>query len=370
VHSCLLVDDRDHALAFPCGDLRIALCADCGFIFNQAFDPADSRYSPDYEETQAYSPHFQEFLTHLAKRWVTRYHLEGARVVEIGCGKAEFLVELVRHGVAEAVGIDPGVHADRIPREVRDRVHLIPGFFPREMPDIDAEAVVCRHTLEHIGPVADFMADVRRSLGERTDTVVLFELPDTLRVLREAAFWDVYYEHCSYFTPGSLARLFRMTGFEVLDLSMAYDDQYLLIEARPSGKAPGMLAHPREEAVSSLTDLVGLFQSVESELVRTWSREIDRVAARGGRIAIWGAGSKGVAFLKALGDRADAIECAVDINPFKHGKFMAGTGHRIVPPTHLKELEPQLVVAMNPVYLDEIQRELDELEVPARLEAL
>ena len=44
--------------------------------------------------------------------------------------------------------------------------------------------------------------------------MVFFELPDTERVLTEAAFWDIYYEHCSYFTPGSLARLFRRTGFE------------------------------------------------------------------------------------------------------------------------------------------------------------
>jgi len=369
VHSCLLVDDVATAREFPRGDLRIARCTDCGFIFNQAFDPGNSSYSPDYEETQAYSPHFQSFLSALAERWVSRYALAGGRVVEIGCGKAEFLAELVRHGVAEAVGIDPGVHGERVPADVRDRVSLIPGFFPQQMPVIDADAVVCRHTLEHIGPVADFMRDVRKALGEQTDTVVLFELPDTLRVLREAAFWDVYYEHCSYFTPGSLARLFRRTGFEVLDLSMAYDDQYLLIEARPSD-TPSAAPRPLEEDVSALAAAVASFREAEAELVRAWSDEVASVAGRGGRTAIWGSGSKGVAFLAALGGRADAIGCAVDINPFKHGKFMAGTAHPIVPPNYLKDYQPDLVVAMNSVYVDEIRRDLDELDVSTRLEAL
>ena len=84
------------------------------------------------------------------------------------------------------------------------------------------------------------MAQVRAAIGDRTDTVVLFELPDVLRVLRDAAFWDVYYEHCSYFSPGSLARLFRLTGFEVLRLEMDYDDQYILLEAKPvPAGAPG-----------------------------------------------------------------------------------------------------------------------------------
>src|SRR3712207_6943984 len=41
-----------------------------------------------------------------------------------------------------------------------------------------------------------------RSVGERPHTVVAIEVPDTLRVLTEGAFWDLYYEHCSYFTPG------------------------------------------------------------------------------------------------------------------------------------------------------------------------
>ncbi|HET7325935.1 MAG TPA: class I SAM-dependent methyltransferase [Nocardioidaceae bacterium] len=370
VHSCLLLDDAGEARDFPRGDLRLAICHTCGFVFNEAYDSARSRYSPDYEETQAYSAHFQGFLTELAARWVDRYGLRGGRVVEIGCGKAEFLVELVEHGVSEGIALDPGVHPERIPAHVRDRITVVQGFFPQDLADLDADAVVCRHTLEHIGPVGEFMREIRRAIGERTDTVVLFELPDTLRVLREAAFWDLYYEHCSYFTLGSLARLFRRTGFEVLDLSMAYDDQYLLIEARPITDADAVEPHPYEDDLGSTQQAVRSFQDAESALVRRWSEEVEAVSARGGRTAIWGSGSKGVAFLAALGDRSAAVGCAVDINPHKHGRFMAGTAHPIVAPAHLQQYAPELVVAMNPVYVDEIQRDLDDLGVSTNLKAL
>ncbi len=44
---------------------------------------------------------------------------------------------------------------------------------------------------------------------------LVFETPDAKRVLKEAAFWDIYYEHCSYFSPGAHARVFRQEGFDV-----------------------------------------------------------------------------------------------------------------------------------------------------------
>ena len=69
--------------------------------------------------------------------------------------------------------------------------------------------MLCRHTLEHIAPTGRFLRTIRNVIGDRSDTVVLFELPDAVRILREGAFWDINYEHCSYFSPGSLSRLFR-----------------------------------------------------------------------------------------------------------------------------------------------------------------
>ena len=127
--------------------------------------------------------------------------------------------------------LSAGAHATARPRT---RLRFIRDFYGPAYADLQADYVCCRHTLEHIGDVADFMRLVRQPIGDRADVAVFFELPDTERVLLEAAFWDIYYEHCSYFTPGSLARLFRRTGFEPRRLWKAYDDQYLMIEARPA----------------------------------------------------------------------------------------------------------------------------------------
>ena len=81
---------------------------------------------------------------------------------------------------------------------------------------------------------------------------------------------------------------------------------------------------------------------------------------------IWGAGSKGVSYLTTLGLQ-DEIGYAVDINPFKQGMFMAGTGQEVVGPDFLRDYGPDLVVAMNPIYLAEIRAELDRIGVDADL---
>jgi SAM-dependent methyltransferase len=363
VHSCRLVDTREEALAFPRGTLRLAFCPDCGFITNTAYDAALQDYGVAYEETQGFSPRFRDFARALAQRWIARNDLRGKTVLEIGCGKGEFLSLLCELGENRGIGIDPAFVEERLSTEAGDRLRFIRDLYDERYAHLETDAVVCRHTLEHIAPVADFLALIRRTLGDRSGTLVLFDLPDVLRVLREPAFWDVYYEHCSYFSAGSLARLFRRSGFRVIALERDYDDQYLVIDALP-GADDGSRPLPLEESPEELRQDVVSFRRGLEEITGRWRARLVAARADGRRAAIWGAGSKGVSFLTTL-DVGEEIAYAVDINPFKQRKFLAGTGHAVVGPAHLLEEPPDLVVAMNSIYLPEIRAQLDGLGLHA-----
>ena len=186
-------------------------------------------------------------------------------------------------------------------------------------------------------------------------------------MLREAAFWDVYYEHCSYLSPGSLARLFRRSGFEILELERDYDDQYLVIEAVPTD-GTGVSVQPLEESVESLAADVERFGAALAATTERWRSELGALRADGRRAVVWGAGSKAVAFLTTLGIEEE-IDVAVDINPFKQDMFVAGTGHEVVSPERLVDVRPDLVVAMNAVYVGEIQERLHTLGLEAKVVA-
>jgi hypothetical protein len=349
--------------------MTLTLCRGCGFLFNADFDETLSEYSARYEETQGYSDRFVTFARDLASTWVDKYDLQDRTVIEIGCGSmGEFLQFMVEAGAGKGIGIDPALNVERIKANSPEKFEWIADFYSEQYTHLQADAVVCRHTLEHISDVRSFMQMVRRAIGDRTDSIVLFELPDVRRVLEEVAFWDVYYEHCSYFSLGSLARLFRETGFEVLHLDVEYGDQYLIIEARPSDVPAVGQPLEVEDDLDVLKAGASHYREQYAKILEKWSSEFAELARSGGRSVIWGAGSKGVSFLTNLG--TDAIEYAVDINPTKHGFYMAGMGQEIVGPEFLASYDPALVVAMNPIYLAEIQADLDRLGLGARLVAV
>ena len=233
-------------------------------------------------------------------------------------------------------------------------------------------------TLEHIPNVGEFIATVRRSIGDRPDTIVFFQIPNARYVLCDVAFWDIYYEHCSYFTKGSLARLFRQAGFEVRDLWTAYDDQYLMIEARPasvpspSGRGSTAEDHaaPGEESAAETLEMVRYFVEHYGAKHNQWRAALAEWQAAGKRVVLWGGGSKGVAFLTTLGQSIDDIAYAVDINPIKHGTFMAGTGQEIVAPEFLRDYRPDVVVIMNPVYRAEVTADLVALGLSPEIHTL
>ena len=93
-----------------------------------------------------------------------------------------------------------------------------------------------------------------------------------------------------------------------------------------------------------------------------WRAWLDDRRRDGQKTVLWGGGSKAVAFLTTL-DVQDGIAYAVDLNPRRHGTFIAGTGQQIVAPAFLAQYQPDTVLVMSPIYLPEITTQLHRLGV-------
>ncbi len=356
VHSVLLMPSRDAATTYPRGNLRLGFCRTCGFVQNSLFDPSVHEYSTRYEETQGFSPRFNTFLTELAQRLVDQYDIRGQHVLEIGCGKGEFLELICRLGGNRGTGIDPAYVPTRRPGSEEVQLEFIQELYSEKYAHLEADVICHRHTLEHIQPTLDFMRLIRKNLDDKPDTLVFVEVPDVRRVIEEPAFFDIYYEHCSYFSLGSLARNMRSCGFDLLELSTDYDDQYLIAVGKPgTGKGPLL---PGEDDLQAMTDAVARFDQVCLDTMAKWKSDIGRWKEGGKRVVVWGSSSKGVSFLTTLGLTEAEIGVVVDVNPHRQGKFMPGTGHEIVGPAAMKSYKPDVVIVMNPIYCEEIAADL------------
>ncbi len=355
-HSTLLMQSKTEALDYPRGDLKLGFCPACGFICNTLFDPTVHEYSQRCEESQGFSPTFNKFARELATRYAARYNLKDKVALEIGCGKGEWLASLCEASGGRGIGIDPGYQPSRLDSPALSRIEFIVDFYGPKYSHLQADFIACRHTLEHIGPTLAFMRDIRKTIGTRKDVVLFFELPEVLRELEEGAFWDMYYEHCTYFSPGSLARLFRKANFDVTHLSIEYDNQYIIMDATPTD-GPTKPRLPLEDDMPRLTRGVDNFAKVTSTITRKWTDMIRGAHHKGEKVVVWGSGSKGVSFLTTLG-LAKEVEFVVDINTYRQGKFMAGTGQEIVSPEFLKKYKPDHIVIMNPIYIPEISKQV------------
>ncbi|MHC4165055.1 MAG: methyltransferase domain-containing protein, partial [Planctomycetota bacterium] len=165
-NSCLLMASRDEAVSFPTGDILLGFCPACGFVGNLAFDPALTEYSDRYEETQAFSATFSTYNTALARELVERHDLRAKRVVEIGCGKGEFLTLLCTLGDNEGIGFDPAFRPDRDPSPAGARMRFVTENFSEHHGGLDADLYCCKMTLEHIPGVGRFLHMLRKAIGD------------------------------------------------------------------------------------------------------------------------------------------------------------------------------------------------------------
>lgn len=374
VHSCVLLDSAEAARSFPTGDLELAFCGACGFIFNDAFKAERLDYSHDYEETQACSPTFLGFLEATIGRLVDTFGWRGGRVLEIGCGRGDFLQLVCERGGNAGIGIDPSATAGRVPRAGRDLGFRRELFGPAQLGEC-ATHIATRHTLEHLRDVHDVLRDARAHLAHPGGAALFIEVPDVLRVLEEGAFWDLYYEHCSYFTAGSLTALAEATGFAVDEVRLVYGGQYLQLHARPaprsqisSGTHPS-LSGPVLEDCARTAHAVSRFQAACRAKLSELDARLERCAAAGERVALWGGGSKATGLLTTL-PGPERVAYVVDINPEKRGRFICGTGHEMLGPDDLTRDPPDRVFAMNPIYLAEIRADLARRGLAALVEAV
>ena len=340
VHQNLLLNSIEQAKSIDQGDLEMMACSGCGFVFNRAFDLSLLQYGQDYDNNQACSSSFQQHLDSLVSMLLDEKGVCGRQVVEVGCGQGAFLRRLVQEGDNHGIGFDPSYRGPKLFDD--GRVRFESRYYDESCTDVPAEVVICRHVIEHVPDPLALLKSVRAAIGERPDAKVYFETPCVEWILENGVVWDFFYEHCSLFTAASLTTAFQIAGFRVEEVRHVFGGQYLWLEASP-------IESDVSYSGSKIFELARSYGRHERSLLQEWKKRIVDYHIIG-RVAIWGAGAKGVTFANLVDPDCKLIDCLVDLNPNKQGKFVAGSGHAIIAPQQLVERGIANAILMNPNY--------------------
>ncbi|MFD2405198.1 class I SAM-dependent methyltransferase [Azorhizophilus paspali] len=287
VHQNLVVMDKVIARSVTRGDLDLVVCEGCGFIFNKAFEFSLLSYGHDYDNTQSCSAYFDMYLDGLVTNLVEQHGVRNCTIVEVGCGKGQFIKKLVSYPGANnrGYGFDPSyVGPDT---DLDGRVSFRRCYYDDRCVDVAADVVVCRHVIEHVPDPLVLLGSVRAALAGASNTRVFFETPCVEWILRNRVVWDFFYEHCSLFTAESLGVAFERAGFVVERVEHIFGGQYLWLEGRPSCTIP-----PLSPISPRTAELAKNYGVCEVGLKGEWLNRLQILCAEG-KIALWGLVPKG-----------------------------------------------------------------------------
>ena len=342
--------------------LEIILCPSCGHIWNSAYgDGPDTDYGDDYYSSKTVSSQARDYQEALAKDIDELVQLVGKTVVEIGCGDGFFLNSLKTLG-AKAIGFEPSstYHISKKLNgiQVHHQYFGFDGASRHTTPE--ADVVVLRHVLEHLGSPGDVLASLRSDCFDHPGPEFLFlEVPNSAKLLADSLYFDFYNDHIQYFSSPSLTRLARSAGWLPLARIGSSDEFLRLVFLNPDrNQQQRVTAEPPDE-LEGIAAAANRFRQGFGQWKDQLADIITGYKESGCRIAVWGAGSRGVSLLAGLGLAGDCYEYVVDTDPNKHGKYLPLIPRPIYAPEQLR-LEPvECVLVTSYTYFDEILAELE-----------
>jgi len=312
-------------------DLGVRQCTGCGLVQLEN-DPVP--YHKKVVRAAAFSEEMGAFRFEQFERFARRFSLHGKKIIEIGCGRGEYLsilrgCGLDAHGLEEsaesvACCLDLGLKAFQGYFESCDDRH--------EQCPFDAFCIF--NFIEHLPDPNSTLGAIIGNLKE--GGVGIVEAPNFDMILRNEFFSEFIPDHLFYFTKETLSATLRLNGFEVLECSEIWHNYILsAIVAKRRTLDLSHFHRRRERLKSEILDFLAGFGAK--------------------RVAVWGAGHQALAVL-ALTGISGRIRYVLDSAPFKQGRFTPATHIPVVAPETLLSDPVDAVIVMAASYSDEVVR--------------
>jgi len=334
-NAALKDKNKDQTLA----PINLRYNKNLNFIENEAFDEKIINYDSIYDNSQSYS---NEFRKHMSKVFdiIKKYLSNNSKLVEIGCGQGQFIDLILKNGNFKVIGFD---------KVYRGKSNLIKKRYLNYRDNIDADMIILRHVLEHVIDPYQFLLMIKTIFKK---SKIYIEVPDYNWIKLNNAFFDITYEHVNYFSTDTLKKLFKKNYKQGLLFNKQY--QYIIADIENLNENFQIEYNSNRWEHKSFNLL---FPNLNIKI-----KQILKIV-KSSSIFIWGAGTKGCMFLnhcKSEKNLINKVKFAIDINPNKIGKYLAGSLIKIESKEKFfKKFESNdVLIISNPIYKNEIVSEI------------
>ena len=315
-------------------DLNIHQCTSCGLV-QHPLSPVP--YFKDVIRSIAFSGEMASFRLEQLGNWLSTNCIQEKKILEVGCGRGEYLDLLTQAGAKSVFGIENSL--SNIEIAIHNGFQVQHGYLDVEFTNpwpfmFDAFAIFS--FMEHW---PDLNNSLRRLHSLLTGGAVgLIEVPNFEFILNKNLYSEFTVDHIYYFDRSTLKRVLELNGFEVESIECIWHDYILSakVKKRKLLDASGFI-HQQQKIINELHDFLRQFEPCD--------------------VVVWGAGHQSLTVL-SLAQLSTRISHVIDSAHFKQNKYTPGTQLLIKSPESLKTDATKVVLIMAAAYSDEVANQV------------
>jgi SAM-dependent methyltransferase len=330
--------------------IDLFLCLDCGLAQLLDIIAPEVLYT-NYIYLTSSSSEMREHFYKYAKQVTENIKpAPGALVVDIGSNDGTLLRQFKNHGF-HVLGVEPAHEIAR--KATEDGVETITGFFTPELALRikqeygQASIITANNVFANVDDLVSMTEGIRSLLA--SDGVFIFESFYLADVIRNMVFDFIYHEHLSAFSVAPVQRFFQHLGMQLIDVQrVPTKGGSLRYTIQPAG-GPRVVS-PSIISMLNYEETFGLYRP---ETFKAFLIKIDKIKqltvaylkklkTEGKTIAGYGASITGTTLIYHFGI-GQYLDCLIDDNPIKQGRFSPGL--------HIPVYHPQLLYGRKPDYV-------------------